>query len=57
MKEIQLTLSVDDTNKILSALGSLPYVQVFELIAKIQVQADHQLNGSEVNAARTAVAH
>jgi len=48
MKEIQLMLSVDDVNKVLNALGNLPYVQVFELIARIQTQADHQLNGKAV---------
>ena len=54
MKEIQLTLSVDDINKILSALGNLPYVQVFELIARLQTQANHQLNGTEVKSESAA---
>lgn len=57
MKEIHLTLSVEDTNKILNALGNLPYVQVFDLIVKIQTQADHQLNGKDVNAGKTRIEH
>ncbi len=43
MKEITLKLSVDEANNILQALGSLPYIQVHQLIQKIQIQAGTQL--------------
>jgi hypothetical protein len=55
MKEIQLTLTVEEVNKILNALGNLPYIQVFEMISKIQTQADHQLNGKESNIKKTLI--
>ena len=43
MKEINLKLSVDEINKVLSALGNMPYIQVFELINKISKQAETSL--------------
>lgn len=43
MEEITLKLTISETNSILGALGSLPYIQVMELIAKIQAQAKEQL--------------
>lgn len=43
MEEITLKLTINDTNSILGALGNLPYIQVMELIAKIQAQAKEQL--------------
>ena len=50
MKEINIKVDVNETNKILTALGNLPYIQVYELIDKIKSQAEEQLsqnNGSE----------
>lgn len=44
MKEINLKLTVDETNQILDALGNLPFKSVFGLIQKIQNQAAGQLN-------------
>lgn len=43
MKEITLTLTVDETNQILEGLGNLPFKEVFQLIGKIQQQAGAQL--------------
>jgi hypothetical protein len=43
MKDIKLTLTVDETNMILEALGSMPFNKVFEIIGKIQKQASEQL--------------
>jgi hypothetical protein len=43
MKEITLTLKVEEINLILTALGNLPFIQVHELFAKIQTQASEQL--------------
>ena len=42
MKEIQLTLSIDEANLVLEGLGLLPFVKVYTLIGKIQKQAGQQ---------------
>jgi hypothetical protein len=43
MQKAQLTLTIEDINKILGALVQQPYVQVAELINDIQTQATAQL--------------
>jgi hypothetical protein len=43
MKQIQLQLTVEEINLVLSSLGNLPFIQVHELIGKIQSQASEQL--------------
>ncbi|WP_422769977.1 hypothetical protein ACN28C_25055 [Plantactinospora sp. WMMC1484] len=43
MPQITLTLSLDQTNTILQALGQLPYAQVYELIELIGQQAAPQV--------------
>ncbi|MDX1520683.1 MAG: hypothetical protein R3264_03570 [Anaerolineae bacterium] len=43
MDTIQLNLELHEINRILEALGDQPYKEVFELIAKIQGQAQAQL--------------
>ena len=40
---IQLDLSIEDTNLILEALGSLPFAQVYVLIGRIQERARKQI--------------
>ena len=50
MKNLQLELTLEETNLILESLGQLPFVKVHQLITKIQQQAQGQLNqenGSE----------
>ena len=42
-KEIEIALSLAEINKILDALGNLPYREVFKLVGKIQNQAEAQL--------------
>lgn len=42
-KEINLRLSVDEVNLVLEAIGQLPFVKVYSLVAKIQQQAREQL--------------
>ncbi len=42
-QEIKIALTLGEVNQILDALGSVPYRQVFQLIAKIQTQAEAQL--------------
>ena len=49
MKEITLTVKVEEINMILSALGNLPFIQVHELIAKLQTQATEQLTAHTEN--------
>ena len=43
MKDIQLTLTLEEVNTLLSALGTQPYAQVQPLIAKIQTQGSTQV--------------
>lgn len=45
-KIIGLNLNIDELNKILSALGNLPYIQVFQLINKIQMQVGNQIEAA-----------
>ncbi len=40
---IELTLTVEEVNQLLSALGQRSYQEVFQLINKIQQQAQTQL--------------
>ena len=47
MQACKLTLTLDEVNLILHALGTLPYQQVFQLIAKIQQEAQAQLKPNE----------
>lgn len=50
-REIHLTLNIDEINKMLTALGNLPYAQVFSLIDKIrnqaEVQVENQVNSNQ----------
>ena len=43
MKEVNLSLKIEEINLVLTALGNLPFIQVNEIIAKIQTQATPQL--------------
>ncbi|MFT4156078.1 hypothetical protein [Parafilimonas sp.] len=47
MKEISLSLKIEEINLILTALGNLPFIQVHELFNKIQAQASEQLAPQE----------
>lgn len=40
---VQLTVSVEETNLILEALGNLPFARVYRLIGRLQAQATSQL--------------
>jgi hypothetical protein len=44
-KSLELSLTLAETNLILEALGTLPFVRVFQLIGKIQQQAEAQVSG------------
>ena len=43
MTTLRLDLDVDDVNLVLEALGKLPFVQVYQLIGRIQAQAQAQV--------------
>ena len=43
MKNIQLDLTIEETNLILEALGALPFAQVYALIGRIQERARKQI--------------
>jgi hypothetical protein len=47
MKEIIFKLNIDEINLALTALGNMPYIQVHDLINKIQIQAKTQLKDNE----------
>lgn len=42
-RDIQLDLTIEETNVVLEALGQMPYVRVHLLIDKLQQQATGQL--------------
>lgn len=50
MKTLEIEVTIDEANIILEGLGQLPFVKVYELIAKIQQQASKQLNGQAIDA-------
>jgi hypothetical protein len=43
MSTLKLELDIEETNLILEALGQLPFVRVYKLIARIQEQAREQM--------------
>lgn len=49
MENIKLELSVSDVNLILNALANRPYVEVAELIGKIQSEGNKQLSEIQPN--------
>lgn len=42
-KTLSIELTLEEINKIMTALGNLPYVQVYQIISKIQMQAGNQM--------------
>lgn len=42
-QSIQINLTLQETNQILDALGALPFRDVYQLVNKIQQQAEAQL--------------
>jgi len=45
---ISFLVSLDEANLILKALGKLPFESVYELIGKLNAQANSQLSGSKL---------
>lgn len=48
MEELNLKLTITEVNTVLEAMGQLPYLRVYELITKIQMQAQEQLKNDQV---------
>jgi hypothetical protein len=48
MEQISLYLTLEEVNKILDSLGQQRYVDVFQLINKIQTQAEEQLQANKM---------
>ena len=48
MTPIQLSLTLEETNTVLEALGQLPYARVYLLVQKIQQQATEHLQAEQV---------
>lgn len=44
MNDLRFTLTINDANLVLKALGNLPYQEVYKLVEKIQAQANLQIN-------------
>jgi len=43
MKNIQLDLTIEETNLVLEALGAMPFARVYALIGRIQERAREQI--------------
>lgn len=48
-KKVQLELTLEETNLILSALGKLPLEQALNVFAKVKQTAEEQLKPQEAN--------
>ncbi|MEG4144670.1 hypothetical protein [Microcoleus sp. Pol12B5] len=48
MEQISINLTIEEVNKILDSLGNRPYIEVFQLINKIQAQAEAQLQAKKI---------
>lgn len=46
-RSLNLLLTVDEVNTILEGIGLLPFHRVYQLVAKLQQQAQHQLAGMD----------
>lgn len=44
---MRFDLEINEVNIIMNALGQMPYAQVFEIVAKLQSQAQNQAEGEE----------
>lgn len=49
MNDLTLSLTLPEINQILDALGKRPYEEVFQLVSKIQQQAQGQIQNSPTN--------
>lgn len=57
MNELKLQLTIPEVNKVIEALGHLPYLQVYEIISKIHQQAQEQLSTSPQSNGQITAGH
>jgi hypothetical protein len=43
MKEVKLTLTISEANLVLKALMKMPFIEVYQVIGKINEQSNEQL--------------
>ncbi|MDJ0589443.1 MAG: hypothetical protein QNJ72_05505 [Pleurocapsa sp. MO_226.B13] len=48
MEQISINLTIEEVNLILDSLGQRPYIEVFQLINKIQAQAEAQVQANKM---------
>lgn len=48
MKELDFSLTLEEVNLILKALGKMPFVDVYEVIGKLNKQANEQLKKTNI---------
>lgn len=46
MKKVTFTVTLDEANLLFKSLGRMPFEQVYELIGKMNEQANQQLTGN-----------
>ena len=49
MENIKIELSIDELNLILNALSNRPYIEVYELIGKLQTEGNKQIESNKEN--------
>lgn len=49
MEKIEITLTVNEWNVVMSALGKMPFEQVVSVISQVKEQAEKQINASTVS--------
>jgi hypothetical protein len=47
MKTIDFKLTIDEANLLFKALGRMPFAEVYELIGKLNEQANRQLGSAQ----------
>jgi hypothetical protein len=50
MKNVTFTVTIDEANLLFKALGRIPFEQVYQLIGKMNEQANQQLSGGNSSA-------
>jgi len=53
MKKVNFTVSIEEASTIFKALGKLPFAEVYELIGKLNEQANDQLSQSPASSKTT----
>jgi hypothetical protein len=48
MKTVTFTVTIDEANLLFKSLGRMPFEQVYQLIGKMNAQANQQLSGNDL---------